>query len=70
MSRLEVRGNTHQEVVDELRMQVNGGYLMDSDYYKRDSFRVIGGRCTATLEHTNPDQTPENFAEELDAWRG
>lgn len=63
-----VRGNSHDEIEGELLAFTRGGYLLDSDYHKRDEFHCIGGRVTARLEHTNPDQTPENYRAELDAW--
>lgn len=65
---VEIRANTHIEIVDEIMYLLNGGYLMDSDYYKRDQFHVFGGRITSRLEHTNPEMTPERFDKDLDAW--
>lgn len=65
---VEVRGNTHQEVIDEIAYLLNGGYLMDSDYYKRDEFDVMGGRATRCLEHTNPEMTAERYNKELTEW--
>lgn len=65
---LTIDGNSHEEIVAELLGMTRGGYLLDSDYYKRDEFRVIGGRRTATLDHTNPEQTPEGYLRELDEW--
>lgn len=63
-----IRGNTHAEIVDELLTMTNGGYLLASDYETRDSFDSWGGRDHMVLEHTNPDQTPERYREELKAW--
>lgn len=63
-----IRGNTHAEIVDELVTLTRGGYLLASDYEKRDEFDSYGGRDHITLEHTNPEQTPERYAEELEAW--
>ena len=65
---VEIRGNTHAEIEDEIMYLLNGGYLMDSDYHKRDEFHVFGGRLTSQLEHTNPEMTPEKYDEELAAW--
>lgn len=65
---LIITGNSHDEIEREILSQTRGGYLLDSDYYKRDSFHVIGGRDTTILEHTNPDMTPERYRAELDAW--
>ena len=63
-----VRGNTHAEIERELFYHLNGGYLNDSDAGKRDSFDVYGGRTHSTLEHTNPDMTPERYEADLRAW--
>lgn len=63
-----VRGNTHEEIVDELLSMTRGGYLLASDYYKRDEFNCTDGRVTARLEHINPDQTAEKYRAELNHW--
>lgn len=63
-----VHGNSHDEMVDELLGMTRGGYLLDSDRYRRDSFHAVGGRSTRILEQTNPDMTPERYEAELDAW--
>lgn len=65
---LTITGNTLDEIERELVMQTRGGFLMDSDYYKRDSWKVIGGRVTSVMEHTNPDMTPDRYDAELQAW--
>lgn len=65
---VKIRGNTHDEIEDELLTLVHGGYLLDSDYGKRDAWNSTGGRCTSVMVHTNPEQTPERYAAELDAW--
>ena len=65
---LVIEGNSHEEITRELLYQTRGGYLLDSDYEKRDTFHVIGGRKTSRLEHTNPDMTPERYDAELDEW--
>ena len=65
---VKIRGNTHDEIEDELLTLVRGGYLLDSDYGKRDAWNATGGRCTSVMVHTNPEQTPEAYAAELDAW--
>ena len=46
----------------------SSGYLLDSDYGKRDAWNSTGGRCTSVMVHTNPEQTPEKYRDELDAW--
>lgn len=63
-----IRGNTHDEIEDELHYLVNGAYRLDSNHGTRDEFHVIGGKITTTLRHTNPDMTPERYREELDTW--
>lgn len=65
---LTITGNSHDEIERELLLQTRGGYLLDSDYYKRDEWTVYGGTHTSRMEHTNPEQTPENYHAELDAW--
>lgn len=65
---LVIRGNSHAEIQDELLSQVRGGYILDSDYEKRDTFDTYGGRDHATLEHTNPDMTPDRYEQELREW--
>jgi hypothetical protein len=65
---LTSRGNTHEEIEDELLTYTRGGYLLDSDYHKRDEWDATSGRQSARMEHTNPDQTPEAYSAELDAW--
>jgi len=58
---VKIRGNTHDEIEDELLTLVHGGYLLDSDYGKRDAWNATGGRCTSVMVHTNPEQTPEAY---------
>lgn len=65
---LTITGNTLDEIERELVVQTRGGFLMDSDYNKRDEWKFIGGRVTSTMEHTNPDMTPDRYDTELDAW--
>jgi putative lipoic acid-binding regulatory protein len=65
---VKIRGNTHDEIEDELLTLVRGGYLLDSDYGKRDAWNSTSGRCASVMVHTNPEQTPEAYAAELDAW--
>ena len=65
---LTIDGNSHDEIERELLSMTRGGYLLDSDYHERDEFTVYGGRRTARLVHTNPEQTPERYDAELDAW--
>lgn len=65
---LEITGNSHGEIVRELLIMTRGGYLHDSRYHTRDEWEVIGGRSTRRMEHTNPEQTPERYDAELEAW--
>ena len=65
---LVIEGNSHDEVEGELLSMTRGGYLLDTDYYKRDSCHVVDGRRTVTLEHQNPDMTPERYDAELSEW--
>ena len=65
---VEITGNSHDEIERELHYLTNGGYLQDSDGYKRDTFHVLGGRITTKLEHVNPEMTPERYDEELSEW--
>lgn len=65
---ITIRGNTHDELMEELLTMTRGGYLLASDYYARDTFDSTGGRDRMVLEHTNPDMTPERYAAELTAW--
>ena len=65
---LTIKGNTLDEIEDRLATQVNGGFLLDSDYGKRDSWNSTDGTTTSVMEHLNPDMTPERYSAELDAW--
>lgn len=65
---LTIEGNSHEEIMRELLVQTQGGYLINSNYETRDEWHVLGGRCTSVMEHTNPDQTPERYEAELSAW--
>ena len=63
-----ITGNTFEEVEEELRYQAHGGFLLDSDHYRRHEWEVIGGTVTRVMEHINPDMTPERYSAELDEW--
>ncbi|AMS02806.1 hypothetical protein SEA_YEEZY_61 [Gordonia phage Yeezy] len=65
---LTVYGDSHEDIERELGFHLRGGYLLDSDYHQRDEFTVYGGTKTSILEHTNPGQTAENYARELNEW--
>ena len=65
---LTITGNTLDEVLRELVVQTRGGFLLDSDGYRRHEWEVIGGTVTRVMEHINPDMTPERYQAELDEW--
>ena len=65
---LTIKGNTLDEIEDALIVQTRGGFLLDSDYGKRDSWNSTDGTTTSVMEHLNPDMTPERYSAELDAW--
>ena len=65
---LTITGNTLDEIEDELLIQTRGGFLLDSDSYRRDEWQVVGGRVTSRMEHVNPEMTPERYEAELDKW--
>jgi hypothetical protein len=65
---LTISGNSHEEIESELLSMTRGGYLLDSEYHKRDEFHVVGGKRTARLTHTNPGMTPERYDAELHDW--
>ena len=65
---LTITGNSHDEIERELLVMTRGGYLLDSEYYSRDAFKVYSGTSTRTLEHASPDMTPEKYKAQLDAW--
>lgn len=65
---LAITGNTLDEIEGVLLSQINGGFLLNSDYYRRDEWDVTDGRYTSRMEHTNPDMTPERYNAELNAW--
>ena len=65
---LIVEGNTHDEIEHELLVCTRGGYLLDSDYYQRDEWHVVGGHTDSRMEHVAPDMTPERYGAELEAW--
>ena len=65
---LTITGNTLDEIEHELLVQTRGGFLLDSDHYRRDEWQVIGGRTTRVMEHVNPEMTPERYEAELDKW--
>jgi hypothetical protein len=62
------RGNTIAEIEEELHTLMHGGFLMDSDYGKRDTWNSTSGRNRSVMVQPNPKMTPERYAEELRAW--
>lgn len=65
---LEVDGNTHDELLEELHYLLHGGYVIHTNGYERDEADWYGGRLHARLEQMNPDQTPERYEQELHDW--
>ena len=63
-----VTGNTLEEVEEELGYQVRGGFLLDSDCYRRDEWTVYGGTSTRVMKCVNPGMTPERYQAELSEW--
>lgn len=57
---VEIAGNSHEEIEDEL-FSIGSSYYSDSDGYTRDEFRFIGANSIRTLEHINPDVTVTNI---------
>ena len=65
---LTLTGNSVDEIESELLTQTRGGFLIDSDYEKRDEWHVAGGCKTSVMKQVNPGMTADRYAEELDAW--
>ena len=65
---VKITGNSHDEIERAIHYFNNGGYLLDSDYHKRDEFYATDGTTSAKLVHSNPSMTPERYRQELDEW--
>ena len=65
---LTITGNTLEEVENVLLAQARWGFLRDSDGYRRDQWEAWAGESTRTMEHLNPEMTPERYRDELLAW--
>ena len=65
---MTITGNTLDEIEHELVVMTRGGFLLDSDGYKRDAWHSVGGTVTSIMEHVNPKMTPERYEAELEAW--
>ena len=63
-----ITGNTLEEVEEELSYQARGGFLLDSDCYRRDEWTVYGGTSTRVMKCVNPGMTPERYQAELSEW--
>lgn len=63
-----ITGNTLDEIEDRLVEQTRGGFLLDSDYRKRDAWDSTDGRTRSVMEHRNPVMTPEQYSDDLAAW--
>ena len=67
---LIVEGNTHDEIEHELLVCTRGGYLLDSDYYQRDEWHVVGGHTDSTSVSPGPYPTlPEMLRDWADTAR-
>lgn len=62
---LQISGNTLDDVEHELWIAVND---WSQDTRNRDEFAIQGGTYTRTLIVADPDQTPDKYAADLEAW--
>lgn len=65
---LTITGNSHTEIEQELHYFLHGGFIIQSDGYKRDQFTCYSGRATSKLRHANPEMTPERYEAEFHDW--
>ena len=62
---IAITGNSRKEISDRIRsLDVNWDY----EYGDRDSIESTDGTTSIIMEHTNPEQTPEAYDDELMAW--
>lgn len=61
----QITGNTLEDIEHELWVAVND---FPVDTARRDEFAIQGGTYTRTLIAVNPDQTPEKYFTDLEAW--
>lgn len=67
---IRLRANSHDELQELVRSLAHNWWHHHVKYGKRDSIDYsTDGRTSIQLEHTNPEQTPEAYLEELRAWR-
>ena len=63
---VSLTGNTR----DEINRLIHSLYMnWDYEYGDRDEIDSTDGTTTILMQHTNPDQTPERYTEQLLAWR-
>ena len=64
-----IEGNIISEVEDELLVVANSFWHdIHRNGESRDEMSIVGGRSSRTLQHTNPEQTPEDYREQLKVW--
>lgn len=62
---IAITGNSRKEISDRVRsLDVNWDY----NYGDRDTIDSTDGTTSILMEHTNPEQTPEAYDDELMAW--
>ena len=62
---LQVTGNTLDDIEHELQIASNE---FAYDTATRDEFAIQGGTATQTLIVADPDQTPDKYLTDLEAW--
>lgn len=65
---IKISANNHGELLDRVRSLANNWWHHHAEYGKRDAVNSTDGTTNVKLEHTNPEQTPEKYTAELDAW--
>ncbi len=63
---VKITANSREEVSNRVRsLDVNWDY----EYRERDEIDSTDGTTTVLMRHTNPTQTPHDYAEALSEWR-
>lgn len=65
---IRLRANTHEELRELVQSLDRNWWHHHVDYGQRDQVDSTDGRTSVALRHTNPEQTPERYLEELHAW--
>lgn len=63
-----ITANTHDELHHRVVAVGRNWRHFITRYESVDAVRTTDGTTSVQLEHTNPEQTPEGFAAELEAW--